>query len=119
MGYLNMTNGYEPTGQVNREPINASQHSVVTICGSMRFYLQMLVEAARLTREGWIVLMPFAVEGELVDSVMLDRMHRQKMDMADTILFVTDRDRHMGESTRGEMQYAKEKGMTVVVVERA
>lgn len=91
----------------------AREFKVVTICGSMRFYDRMIKVAEHYTAAGSVVLMPFVTiaADEQADSdakAMLDRMHRQKIDMADAIVVVTDPEtRYVGESTRGEIDYAE------------
>lgn len=47
---------------------------------------------------------------------MLDDMHKRKIDMADEI-FVINVGGYLGESTRGEIEYAKSKGMVVRYLE--
>jgi hypothetical protein len=83
---------------------------VLTICGSMRYYDRMLKVAEELTGRGYVVLMPFVTtSGDEVDGFkeMLDRMHRQKIDMSSGIMVVTDRDTmYIGESTNAEITYA-------------
>lgn len=84
---------------------------VATICGSMRFYDRMLKVAERLTAEGVVVLMPFvtvaAVDQGDEFKAALDRMHRQKIDMSDRVVVVTDPEtRYVGDSTRSEIDYA-------------
>jgi hypothetical protein len=88
---------------------------VMTICGSMRYYDEMLRAAQENTALGWIVLMPFVAEyafSRQPDDVktMLDRMHRVKIDMATDVLIVGC---HIGESTAGEIAYAQETGKPV------
>lgn len=85
-----------------------TQFPILTICGSMRFYHQMLIEAKVWSRKGWIVLMPFDVSymgGAPGDNTkaMLDDMHFTKMSMSELIVVVGD---YIGESTRNEIQYA-------------
>ena len=80
---------------------------VVTICGSMRYYNQMLALANELTLEGKIVLLPFVLKvddpGQDAD---LQRMHRAKIDMSDEVyIFAPGR---MGLSTGEEYKYAQE-----------
>jgi hypothetical protein len=95
-----------------------TEFPVVTICGSMRFYDRMIKVAERLTAEGVVVLMPFvtiaaAGQGDEFKAA-LDRMHRQKIDMADHIVVVTDPDHpYIGESTNGEIQYAAATGKAI------
>lgn len=82
----------------------------VTICGSMRFFPQMLEVAAELTRRGRIVLMPFCVVApEDLDSALkerLDLLHRKKIDLASEVLVVSDESGYCGESTKAEIDYA-------------
>lgn len=92
---------------------------IVTICGSMRFFDQMLQVAADETAKGNIVLAPFSVVAPEHQSsefkAMLDRLHVEKIDMAEKILVVTDQNGYVGDSTRREMGYALAtgKGMDV------
>src|SRR5437764_11642300 len=61
---------------------------IVTICGSMRFYQEMLAHASKLTIEGVIVLMPFVASETGWIKSMLDELHRQKIAMSHAILVV-------------------------------
>lgn len=86
------------------------EYPVACICGSMRYYDKMLRVAADLTRDGWIVLMPFITSyqyGQTSDEtkVMLDDMHRAKIAMSDRVYVIGS---HIGESTKGEIEYAEE-----------
>ncbi|MDF3280885.1 hypothetical protein [Gordonia sp. N1V] len=95
-------------------------YPIVTICGTMKLYRQMLTVADELTRQGAIVLMPFtrkcdnswAVHSRVKtlsqrdgrtydpDAIHLnatpiadgdlDRMHRTKIGMSDLVVVVTD-----------------------------
>lgn len=95
------------------------EFKVATICGSMRFYDRMLKVAEHYTAAGAVVLMPFVTiaADEQADSdakAMLDKMHRQKIDMADLVVIVTDPEtQYVGDSTRGEIEYAESTGKTV------
>lgn len=92
---------------------------IVTICGSMKFFDQMLQVAADETAMGNIVLAPFSVvapEHQASDfKAMLDRLHIEKIDMAEKIVVVTNQHGYIGDSTRREMGYALStgKGMDV------
>jgi hypothetical protein len=77
----------------------------------MRFYDQMLTVAADETRAGRIVLLPHAViqpddQGSDMKA-MLDRLHREKIDLSDRIIVVSDHSGYYGTSTRGEIDYAR------------
>ena len=99
------------------------QPDVVTICGSMRFFPQMLEAAAELTAQGCIVLAPFSVvqpEDQGGDfKAMLDRLHFRKIDMSSRIVVVTDQNGYIGDSTRREMGYALSSGKGMDVREFA
>lgn len=98
---------------------------IATICGTMRLFSAMLTVADELTRQGYIVLMPFTRKGGNSLSVQqrierlerrdgttydhdgahlnatpisaeeLDRQHRAKIDLADRVVIVTDFARHL------------------------
>lgn len=93
---------------------------VVTICGSMRFYDDMLTVAARETIGGAIVLMPHAViapddqDGDV--KTALDSLHRKKIDKSNRVVVVT-RDGYVGTSTAGEITYAEKTGKPVTYVD--
>jgi hypothetical protein len=99
---------------------------IATICGSMKLFKDMLVVAEWLTRDNYIVLMPFVQKGasdmynpKPISDTDLDAMHFEKIDMADVVVFVTKQKRFMwgdfsgsdefyfGVSTRNEMEYCK------------
>jgi hypothetical protein len=101
-------------------PAAADGPDVVTICGSMRFFAQMLKVAADMTARGIVVLAPFSVvalEDQTGDlKVRLDRLHFRKIDMSSGIVVVTDEAGYIGESTRREMAYAERTGKRVDVL---
>ena len=99
------------------------KYKVITLCGSTKFKEQYLEAQKRLTLEGDIVISVglFGHSGD--DEVwtegtksMLDDMHKRKIDMADEI-FVINVGGYLGESTRGEIEYAKSRGMVVRYLE--
>ena len=102
---------------LEEETAEARRHPVVTICGSMRFYLRMLTVAEQLTTEGKIVIMPFVTETTSELKMMLDAMHFQKIDMAESVTVVTNQDRYIGDSTRAEIEYARLSGKPIDWVE--
>lgn len=89
--------------------MGVTQFPILTICGSMRYYHEMLIQAKQWSRAGWIVLMPFDVSymgGKPSDDTkaMLDDMHLTKMSMSELIVVVGD---YIGESTGNEILYAE------------
>lgn len=105
-------------------------YPVVTLCGSTRFKEEFLTVQKRLTLKGKIVLSVglFGHSGdeEVWDGMdegtlgktkaMLDDMHKRKIDMADSI-YVINVGGYIGESTRSEIEYAKEHGKGVEYLE--
>lgn len=95
---------------------------VVTLCGSTRFK-DFFVEAAKLfTNQGWIVLtvgsFPHTDQGASPEDVwgpevkeMLDRLHKQKIDLSCCIYVVGDG--YVGESTASEILHAQKRGIRV------
>lgn len=88
---------------------------IVTICGSMRFFDQMLHVAADETAKGHIVLAPFPVAENLANKLKLDELHREKIRMCSQIIVVTDQNGFVGNATRREMDYAESIGKDIAV----
>ena len=99
------------------------KYPVITLCGSTRFKEQFLEAQKRLTLEGYIVI-SVGLFGHSGDEevwtegtkVMLDDMHKRKIDMADEI-FVINVGGYIGQSTRSEIDYALKTGKTVKYLE--
>jgi len=87
---------------------------IAVVCGSMRFYNQMLALTNELTLEGKVVLLPFVLK---VDDPGLDEelqaLHRHKIDMADEVYILIDH--KMGESTSEEYEYAKLQKKSILI----
>lgn len=106
-------------------------YRVITLCGSTRFKEAFLEEQKRLTLEGNIVISVGLFghsgdtevwEGMSEDTLtktklMLDDMHKRKIDMADEI-FVINFGGYIGSSTMSEIEYAKKTGKTVRYLEQ-
>ncbi len=90
---------------------------IITLCGSAKFQEDFTREQARLTMEGNIVLSVgmFALPEQLQ---MLRDIHKRKIDMSDEI-FVINKNGYIGESTRGEIAYAKRGNKKVAYMESA
>ena len=107
-------------------------YKVITLCGSTRFKDEFMEAQKRLTLEGNIVisvgLFGHSGDNEVWESMdegtltktkeMLDDMHKRKIDMADEI-FVINVDGYIGDSTRSEIEYAREHGKTIRYLEEA
>lgn len=97
------------------------QYKVITLCGSTKFKDLFVETAKRLTLQGYIVLMPnvFGHSGdEFTDEqkIMLDDMHKRKIDMSDSI-FVINRNGYIGSSTMSEIEYASTHNKQIVYLE--
>ena len=105
-------------------------YKVITLCGSTKFKDEFLREQKRLTLEGNIVLsvglFGHSGDNEVWEGMddgtltktkeMLDDMHKRRIDMSDEI-FVINKGRYIGSSTRSEIDYAIKTGKKVVYME--
>lgn len=102
------------------------KYKVITLCGSTRFKDAFMEAQKKLTLDGNIVI-NVGVFGHSGDNevwegmdedtltntkIMLDDIHKRKIDMADEI-FVINVDGYIGESTKSEIAYAEQTGKVV------
>ena len=106
------------------------KYPVITLCGSTRFKNEFYEAQKRLTLEGNIVisvgLFGHSGDKEVWDGmdedtfsktkIMLDDMHKRKIDMADAI-YVINVGGYIGDSTRSEIEYAKEQNKVIEYLE--
>lgn len=106
------------------------KYKVITLCGSTRFKDEFMKAQKDLTLQGNIVisvgLFGHSGDNEVWENMdegtltrtkeMLDDMHKRKIDMADEI-FVINVGGYIGDSTRSEIEYAKEHGKAVRYLE--
>ncbi|MBQ8042995.1 MAG: hypothetical protein IJ272_02445 [Clostridia bacterium] len=106
-------------------------YKVITLCGSTRFKDEFMKAKKDLTLKGNIVisvgLFGNSEDCDIWDNMdqetltktkqMLDDMHKRKIDMADEI-FVINVGGYIGESTRSEIEYAKNTGKAVNYLEK-
>ena len=95
---------------------------VITICGSMRYSKQMMKIAEELElKEGYAVIQcVYNVDGlkyEGLDASILDKIHRKKIDISDAI-YVVNINGYIGNSTKNEIKYAKNKGKEIIYHEK-
>lgn len=100
---------------------------IITLCGSTKFKDEINRVNARLTMEGNLVI-SLGVFGHLdmpdhdwttggnEDKRMLDNLHRQKIDLADEV-YVVNVGGYIGDSTRGEIEYAQSLGKPIHFLE--
>ena len=98
------------------------EYKIITLCGSIKFKDEFMRVQEKLTLDGNIVLTPNFFnnikkeEIDLETKKMLDEMHKQKIDMSDEI-YVINVGGYIGESTKNEIKYAKEKGKRISYLE--
>lgn len=101
------------------------KYKVITLCGSTRFRDEFLKVQKQLTLEGNIVISVGMFGHDTCDidnvitpdvKVMLDDMHKRKIDMSDEI-YVINKTGYIGESTKGEIAYAIKTGKKVNYLE--
>ncbi|WVK71631.1 hypothetical protein BIV20_00240 [Roseburia sp. 499] len=106
------------------------KYPVVTLCGSTRFKKEFMETQKKLTLQGYIVisvgLFGHSGDSEVWENMdegtitatkeMLDDMHKRKIDMADEIFVINVGD-YIGDSTKTEIAYAREKGIPVHFLE--
>lgn len=87
------------------------KYKVITLCGSTRFKNEFMRVQKELTLKGFIVISVglFGHSGDDItddQKIMLDDMHKRKIDMADEI-FVVNKNGYIGNSTKSEIEYAE------------
>ncbi len=86
---------------------------IITVCGSLKFVKEMMEITEKLELEGNCMLVPiynpsrpnkdsFTEE----EALMLDKMHKEKIKLADAIL-VVNVNNYIGSNTTKEIEYAK------------
>lgn len=92
----------------------------ITVCGSLKFYKEMMEITEKMELEGNCMLVPiynpsrpnkddFTEE----EALMLDKMHKERIKLADAIL-VVNVDGYIGNSTKKEIEYARVLGKEVI-----
>ena len=106
------------------------KYKVITLCGSTKFKKEFMEVQKDLTLKGNIVisvgLFGHSGDNEVWENMdegkftktkeMLDDMHKSKIDMADEI-FVINVGGYIGESTKSEIEYAKDTGKKINYLE--
>jgi hypothetical protein len=107
-----------------------SKPTVICLCGSTRFTEQMLIKQWELTKQGYIVLSWCALPDSYFKSedrfhvgdqegvkALVDEIHKRKIDISDEV-FILNVGGYIGESTRGELNYAIANGKKVTFLEQ-
>ncbi len=99
-----------------------NKYNIITLCGSIKFKNEFLKAQEKLTLNGNIVFTPNFFNNIKKEEInektkqMLDKMHKQKIDISDEI-YVINFGGYIGESTKSEIEYAKLKGKKISYLE--
>lgn len=85
---------------------------IITVCGSLKYYKEMLEISEKMQSEGNCMLIPVynflnASKENISDEkkIMLDKIHKEKIKLSDAIL-VMNIYGYIGESTKSEIDFA-------------
>ena len=95
---------------------------VITICGSLKFQKEMMMEAEKLTLKGNCVLTPVYpilenIEKTEIQLEKLKEAHFKRIELSDAI-YVINKDNYIGKSTKLEIEYAEKTGKEILYLER-
>lgn len=98
-----------------------NKYNIITLCGSIKFKTEFMKVQEELTLDGNIVFTPnffnnLKDEINIETKKMLDKMHRQKIDISNEI-YVINLGGYIGESTKSEIQYAMANGKKISYLE--
>ena len=84
---------------------------IITLCGSLKFQKEIMIEAQKLSLEGFCVLTPIYpvienIEISKEELQFLKEEHFKKIELSDSI-FVINKDNYIWDSTKSEIEYAK------------
>ena len=84
---------------------------IITICGSLKFQKEMMIEAQKLSLMGNCVLTPIypVIENIKItkeELQFLKEEHFKKIELSDSI-FVINKDNYIWDSTKSEIEYAR------------
>jgi len=93
---------------------------IITVCGSLKFYKEMMEITEKVELEGNCMLVPIFNPSRPTkddftqeEALMLDKMHKERIKLADAIL-VINIDGYIGNSTSKEIEFAKSLGKEVI-----
>ena len=94
---------------------------VITICGSMKFQKEMMITAEKLALEGNCILTPVypVLNNEKTEEQLeeLKNEHFKKIELSDAI-FVVNKNKYIGESTKLEIEYAMKLKKEIMYLEQ-
>lgn len=86
---------------------------IITVCGSLKFYKEMMEVTEKMELQGNCMLVPIYNPSKSnkddfteEEALMLDKMHKEKIKLSDAIL-VVNVNNYIGSSTKSEIEFAK------------
>ena len=86
---------------------------VITVCGSLKFYKEMMEITEKMELQGNCMLVPIYNPSKTSkddfteeEALMLDKMHKERIKLSDSIL-VVNVNGYIGDSTKSEIEFAK------------
>ena len=93
---------------------------IITVCGSLKFYKEMMDITEKFELDGNCMLVPIYNPNRPnkdsfteVEILILDKMHKERIRLCDAIL-VVDVDGYIGTSTKNEIEFAKSLNKEVI-----
>ena len=91
---------------------------VITVCGSVKFYDDLVKAYERLAYDGWCVLGLVPLSPQTPEQIaMLKANHYKKIELSDAI-FVVNKDGYIGNSTKNEIEHAKGLSKEILYLEK-
>jgi len=95
---------------------------IITLCGSMKFQKEMMMEAQKLALEGNCIFTPVysIIENLEITKEQLEFLkeeHFKKIELSDAI-YVINKNNYIGESTKLEIEYAKSLNKEIIYYEK-
>lgn len=86
---------------------------IITVCGSLKFYKEMMEITEQMELQGNCMLVPIynpsrSNKDDFTEEevLMLDKMHKEKIKLSDAIL-VVNVNNYIGNGTRSEIEFAQ------------
>lgn len=93
---------------------------IMTICGSLKFYKEMMEITEKMELQGNCMLVPIYNPSKSSkddyteeEALMLDKMHKERIKLCNAIL-VVNVNNYIGNSTRSEIEFAKSLNKEVI-----
>ena len=85
---------------------------IITVCGSLKFYKEMIEITEKMELQGNCMLTPIYNPNKVSkddftkeEALMLDKMHKERIKLSDAIL-VVNVNNYIGSSTKNEIEFA-------------